>query len=289
MNEPSMKRASPSLPLAFAVATALALVNGPARAADPTTPECLAATDASLKLDTDHKLRAERSQLLVCAAPSCPADISKECIRRVEQVNAALPTVIFQARDAAGNDLSAVKVSMDGEVLAEKLDGTPLSVDPGEHAFVFETAGQPASTRQFVIFEAQKDRRVIVDFSPASPPPPPLIARARHGLGTQRILGIVAASVGVLGLGTGAAFGVSAISKKNDAEAICPNKCNTDAGVNAWNDAVSTANLSTALFIVGGVGIAGATVLFLTAPSSKGTPSAQVGFGLGGVQLKGSW
>jgi hypothetical protein len=54
-----------------------------ARAADPTTADCLAASESALKSGNEHKLRAERSQLLVCAAASCPADLRKECASRV--------------------------------------------------------------------------------------------------------------------------------------------------------------------------------------------------------------
>jgi len=50
------------------------------------------ATEVAVKLGNEHKLRAERSQLLVCAAPSCPADIRKDCSNRVEQVNAQIPS-----------------------------------------------------------------------------------------------------------------------------------------------------------------------------------------------------
>src|SRR5579864_2251399 len=106
-----------------------------ARAEGPTVADCLASSDASLKLGREHRLREERAQLLICAATDCPVVIRNECIRRVDEVNAAIPTLIFEAKDAAGNDLSAVKVTMDGEVLAQSLDGTALSIDPGLHTF----------------------------------------------------------------------------------------------------------------------------------------------------------
>ena len=57
-------------------------------------------------------------------------------------------------------------------------------------------------------------------------------------------------------------------------------------GVHKWSTAGSTGNISTIGFIVGGVGVAGAVVLWLTAPTSS---SAQVGFGPGSLQVKGTW
>src|SRR5262249_51885827 len=133
-----------------------------AHAAPPTTSECLAASDASLKAGTDRKLRAERVQLLICAAGSCPAEIRKECTQRVDEVNAAIPTVVFEAKDASGNDLSDVSVRREGEALAARLDGSALGVDRGPHPFVFESPGQPPVTKDFVVREAEKERHETI-------------------------------------------------------------------------------------------------------------------------------
>jgi hypothetical protein len=157
--------------LAVAVATAFALTAGAVQGADPSTAECLAATESSVKLGNDHKLRAERAQFLVCAAASCPTDIRKDCASQVESVSAQIPTIIFEAKDPSGADINAVKVTMDGEVLAERLEGTALSIDPGEHTFAFETAGQPPVTRKFTIQQAQKDRHERITFGTITPAP----------------------------------------------------------------------------------------------------------------------
>jgi hypothetical protein len=277
-----------------------------AHAADPTTADCLGASEAALKSGNDHKVRAERSQLLVCASASCPADIRKECARRVDEVNSQIPTIIFGAKDGSGADLSAVRVTMDGEVVAGRLEGTALSIDPGEHTFTFETVNQPRVTKTFTIQQAQKDRRELITFGVATtapsrlgPTPQPTGDQARQenpadtdghqGLGTQKILGIVAGGVGVVGLGVGAVVGAIALSQKSAAQSACPgSQCLNQDGVSKWSDAASTGNVSTIGFIVGGIGVAGAAVLWFTAPSSSGS-STQVGFGPGVLQVKGAW
>jgi hypothetical protein len=263
----------------------------PATASDPTTADCLAASEASLTARNEHRLRAARNQSLICAAQSCPADVRKECLRHVDELNPAIPTVIFDVKDASGHDLTAVRATMDGEVLAERLEGTPLAIDPGNHTFRFETVGQAPVTTQLVILESQKDRRESVVFgNPAAPPTPasPREAPPSSGLGTQRILGIAAAGVGVVGVGLGSVFGAMMLSKKSDAQLACSKQCSDPNGVSQWNDAVSNGNLATAFWIVGGVGIAGAAVLWFTAPSAS-APSAQVGLVPGMVQVKGTW
>jgi hypothetical protein len=282
------------LPILFIPFGLALFADGVARAADPTTADCLAASDASLKAGNQHKLRAERAQLLVCAAPSCPADIRRDCVSRVDEVNLQIPTTIFGAKDPAGSDLSAVKVTMDGEVLAERLEGTALSIDPGEHTFSFETAGQAPVTRRLLIQQAQKDRREVIQFGapapataasvlPAEPP-----SEESRGLGSQRILAMVAGGIGVAGVGLGTGLGVLAASQKSTAQGACPgNPCATQDGANKWSTAAATGNISTIAFVVGGLGLAGAAALWLTVPRSSST---RVGFGPGNLlQMKGTW
>jgi hypothetical protein len=272
-----------------------------ARAADPTTADCLAANDTSISLRNEHKLRAARAQLLVCAARTCPADVRNECTRRVGEVNAAMPTVVFEAKDFSGKDLAAVKVMMDGEALAERLEGTALSLDPGEHSFVFDAEGQPELTKQLIIHEGEKDRHESFTFgetaaSPAATAPriaeaPPVVApHTRSKLGTQKSFAIAAAGVGAVGVIVGAVFGVQAMSKKSDAQKACPNNCADQGGVDAWSRAKTAGDVSTVAFIVGGLGLAGGAVLWFTARQEPSdAPRVDLGMGFGSIRLKGAW
>ena len=289
-----MKRQLRMMAGATGMACCVVLQSTQAGADDPTTADCLAASENSFTSRNEHRLRMERSQLLMCAAAGCPGDIRKECIRRVDEVNLAIPTIIFEAKDGAGNDLSAVKVTMDGEVLAEQLEGTALSVDPGQHRFVFETAGLLTLTKQFVISASQKDRLETITFDlpvSTSVGAVPSVA-VSSGLGTQKILAIVAEGIGVVGLGVGSAFGAAALSKRNDAANTCPNLCADESGVHKWSDAKSAGNVSTVAFLVGGLALAGGAVLWFTAGGtapSTGAPAAALGIGPASVQLKYAW
>jgi hypothetical protein len=296
------------------VAAAVLTAPAPAHAADPTTADCLGASESSISLRNEHKLRAARAQLLVCAAPNCPADIRTECTRRVAEVNAAIPTIVFEVKDTSANDVSAVKVSMDGQLLAERLEGTSLSIDPGVHVFTFESAGQAKVEKQLVIRQGEKDRRERITVGGAASTTPPAAAAPQAApttaettappvtttptepsslqsgqpsrLGTQKIAAIVAAGVGVVGVGIGAVFGLQSMSKHNDASNACPDKCTDQSGVDLWNSARSAGNVSTAAFIVGGVGLTAGAALWFTA---KPSASTQVGIGPGSIELKGSW
>jgi hypothetical protein len=288
-----MKRRFSVLAVAVAMASCVVLQSLRAAAGDPTTAQCLAASEDSFTSRSEHRFRMERSQLLTCSAPSCPADVRRECMRRADEANGAIPTIVFEAKDAAGNDLGAVRVTMDGEVLAQRLEGMALDVDPGEHSFVFETAGSLAIRKTFIISVSQKDRRETITFGP---PVSSLGAEmpsteARSGLGTQKILALVAGGLGAVGLGVGSAFGLVALSKKNDAETACPNLCVDPSGVNKWSDAKRAADISTVAFLAGGIALAGGAVLWLTARTAPptGAPTAALGIGPASLQVKATW
>jgi hypothetical protein len=223
---------------------------------------------------------------------------------RVGEIDASMPTIVFEARDAAGAIVFAVKVKMDGDVLAERLQGSALPIDPGEHTFTFEVAGRPSVEKHLMIFEGEKLRRERVEFealpapTPAATPPvalgsettePPHPA-ARPPLGKGRIAALALGGVGVVATGVGVAYSFVAMSRRDHATSICPNDCSDPTGVNAWSDANSAGNIATASFIVGAAGIASGVVVWLLAkPAPEGAPAAQISLGPGGIQVGGRW
>jgi hypothetical protein len=279
--------------IAYVLVISAAVLTERTAHADPTVAECLAASDASATLARDHRLLAERAQLLVCAATSCPVDIRKDCVSHVDEVNGQIPTIVFEAKDGSGMDINAVKVTMDGQPLTEKLDGTALSIDPGEHSFTFQMVGQPVVTKSFTIQQSQKDRHEAIMLGPPAPAPglPALPGPAAStGLGTQRIVALGTGGIGLVGVAVGAAFGAIAMSDKSSAKNACPGAtCPTPAGSDKWSSAEKAGNVSTVGFIVGGVALAGAATLWFTARSGASAPRAQVGLGPGMLQVRGSW
>ncbi len=108
------------------------------------------------------KLGAARSRVRVCIAQSCPVPVREDCTGLLHEIDSLMPSLVFEAKDAKGGALRAVKVSVDGSPLAERLDGTALNVDPGEHTFRFEAEGAPHIEKKLVIRESEKDRHEIV-------------------------------------------------------------------------------------------------------------------------------
>ena len=120
---------------------------------------------------------------------------------------------------------------------------------------------------------------------PAAAPPPP--AAAARGLSTQRILALIAGSVGVVGIGLGIGFGVHAITQGRERDRTCDGGYCTDVeGVRAADAAISAGNVSTLAWIVGGVGLGAGVVLWLTEPSEE-KAATQLKIGPGSLQVRG--
>jgi hypothetical protein len=288
-------------PLSLLVVAATAVTAWPrsAHADDKGLSACIAANESSVQLRSQHKLLEARSKALECAADVCPALLRDACKHRVELANAALPTIVFDVKDAAGADVS-VTVSMDGRPL-DTPQGTAISSDPGEHKFVFQAAGQPPVEKTFILREGEKDRREPVSVGPAAPAiaapgnagaapvggatAPPAPAAADTGTGatawsTQKTLALVAGGVGVAGIAVGSIFGWMAHSSWSSSQTACPSASNCPEHAQAVSDhdsATSSALVSTIAFAAAGAAIAGGAVLWFTAPRTESMAGATTG------------
>jgi hypothetical protein len=259
---------------------AIVLLASGSLAADPTMAECIRANEAAISLRGNDHLREAREQLLVCAARTCPGEIRAQCERLLVEVNASIPTIVFEAKDAAGGDLSAVRVSIDGKPLTDRLEGAAIPIDPGNHSFHFESPGLPPIDKSFVLHQGEKGRRERIAF-----PPPSAAAGAQETPATPRTpdapgaretpsgsssalktVGLVTGGAGLVGIGIGAVFGLMASSDKNSAN--CDSNGYCDPG--RLHDARNHADASTAGFVAGGVLLAAGVALAVFAPSGSG-------------------
>ena len=277
------------------------LTSGLAFADDPTKQQCVDADTQAQSLRTEGKLSATREQLQICANAVCPSVVRDDCAQRIDEINRVQPTVVFSAKSGAGRDLVDVKVTMDGQPLTNKLDGRPLAVDPGDHAFVFEVPGETPVTQHFVLAESEKNRREAITIGKA--PAVPLTDRpganeANPDSGdpnagkTQRILGLGVAGVGVAGVAVGAVFGLLASSSWSNAQSECQStaSCTNRSGAESdRSSALTKSTVSTIGFIAGGALVAGGAVLFFTAPKAHQDITVGIAPAPGGAFLRGTF
>jgi hypothetical protein len=261
-----------------------------------------------LRLDGRFVLARERFG--ACSIPSCPVMIREDCTRRLRELDGAQPTIVF---DVVGAVPSSVQVTVDGQPVTDRLDGSALRVDPGAHTFVFVTEGREAATLQLSIKEGQKDRRETVTLKAAALPPPspavvtvPSVAPgpavrsgaplaeppaqvgppSRRGMGPQRTAGLVVGGIGIAGLAVGGAFGVltlSAVSQqKSDCATVtnCPQPKSADS---EHSTAFTDGTVADVAMIGGGALLALGATLFFTAPgtSNAEAPRTTAGYRVG--------
>jgi hypothetical protein len=132
---------------------------------------------------------------------------------------------------ARGPDVADVKVFVDGKLVAERLSGAALEIDPGEHRFRFESRLWPPVERTILVSEGVKGREIDIEFEPAPapllrvPPSPPAPPPANRGLqGFDYALGGLA----LASLGTFATVSSWALFERHDLQQQCAPFCSDD-------------------------------------------------------------
>ena len=212
--------------------------------------------------------------------------------------------------------VAGLVVERDGTPIDAAEFATPMPIDGGPHTIRASAPGKKAWTTQVTITgpkaRASVSVPVLLGDAGSAPPVPPVVppggerpvepprAGGKDVGSTQRLLGVVAGGVGIVGIGVGTVFGLKAKSTYNDAVGGCNAEHQCPQGsLDKADDASSQATLSTVSFIAGGVLLAGGAVLYLTAPrvaatsgSSGSTGNIHVslpGPGLAGVTLGGAF
>jgi hypothetical protein len=209
-------------------------------------------------------------------------------MKQVSKIDGETPSIVPVVVDASGKNMSEVQVEMDGELLASRIDGRGIPVDPGDHVFTFKTDKQTLGTQNASIPQGQRNVAVTLDMSlakiastapaegapaaAAATGPEPAVAtsseepRARTaarsggpGLGTYSLAALGLAGVGGYGLLT--YWG----NKDNKLLEACAPDCKPTS-VQHIRQLYTAAKISVG---VGAAALIGATILFLTSGSSS--------------------
>jgi hypothetical protein len=241
----------------------------------------------------------------------CPKLVREDCTQRLSDLDATSPTIVFAAKDAAGEDVLAVRVTMDGAPFATELAGVALPVDPGLHTFTFDADGATTVTKKVVVREGEKGRQEPIVLGSlhapaggvAAPPPaviaaPPAAENASPSSWTsQKTAAVAIGAVGVVGIIVGGVMGGLSFSSWSSSQDACSaSSCTDRAKALSDHDSATTfATVSDIGFIAGGALVATSVVVFLTSPSSSSKTSGMwrvvphVASGAGGMSLEGTF
>jgi serine/threonine-protein kinase len=252
------------------------------------------------------------------AASTASAVNRKDYVAIAQKRAAALEPTLTKLTVTVGALVDGLVVKRDGVEVGRALFGVAIPIDPGAH--VIEASAPKKKPWSTTLDAKDPSASLTVTVPPlddapdASPPPPPAVvappppalapppnpppAPAQpppSGGSSQATIGIVVGAVGIVGVGLGTVFALSAKSKYNDSLPDCspvsPNSCN-QSGVDQRNSARTSGDIASVAFAVGGVALATGIVLWVTAPSSHGSEQG-VAVGLvptlGGGMLQGRW
>ena len=203
--------------------------------------------------------------------------LADERMRAIEPRLSQLVVVV-----GADVDIAELRITRDATVLGRAAWGTRMPVDPGEH--VVEASAPGKKTRRTVVTvgrEGDVQTAVVAALADELPPdPPPLPAAASSlfpraarpaidvptaesvGLSTRRKFALASAGLGVVGLGVGSYFGLSAIQKHGDPAATCTTTPCSSTSVSLNDEAKLAADVATVSFVIGLAALGGAAFLW---------------------------
>lgn len=207
---------------------------------------------------------------------------------RAAALGPRLSRIVLFAPNYAPADLLVV---LDDAPMLGAVWGIPVVVDAGNHRLVARASGrQSFSTTLGPVAQGQTLSFQVPDLAPASADSPAVggqLPSAPTSIDGQRVGALVSAGVGVVGLAAGTAFGLHSKAKHQESDDGCPGgRCNQN-GVTAMDEARTAGNWATAGFILGGVGLATASVLWFVRPFSSAPARTQVGLGVNAVVVRG--
>ncbi len=222
-----------------------------------------------------------------------------EARRRAVALEARLSKLTIVVDTAAQPQTLTVK--RNGAPLSAAAWNTALAVDPGAVVVEASAPGYETWSSKLLLRPGPSAQRLDVPSlkfvgSKTTETPPP------SSWGAQRIAAMVIGGVGIVAAGVGLGLGVYAMRKDDDSRGagLCDQEdyC-SDVGLDLRESALSSAHASTGLVVGGLALLGGATVLYLTAPTSSrggGSPSnGRIGLGVmaaphqAGLMLRGSW
>ncbi|HWP08345.1 MAG TPA: hypothetical protein VNN72_21535 [Polyangiaceae bacterium] len=261
---------------------------------DPALGTLLNLADCNEKLGKTASAWAQYREATSLARAAGSAEREKFASDRSKALEPHLSTLTI--RVAAGDAGAApIDVKRDGIAVDSATLGSAIPVDPGAHEV---TAASPGMKTWSTKVDVGKDAAKVEIEIPKLEPEGATAGGAAGGTTEQpaksqgssmRPVAIAIGAVGLVGIGVGTFFGLSASSSWSDAKDSCtdyPKGCSND-GVKKQESASTKATVSTVAFIAGGAALAVGTVLWFTAGS--GNKQTAIGIGPGMIAARGSF
>jgi hypothetical protein len=201
--------------------------------------------------------------------PAVLSDARNEAAELQLEVAGRIPEVTFLVTGLQAP--AEPSVTVDGEAVPLSTLELPQKVDPGRHKIVATAPGHFDLSVEVEVRDGESQKVSLVFRAngepivppPPKPPPGPVQPPANTGLSGLAVTAIVAGSIGGASLLVGAITGGLSLSRASDAKSNCVDGLCPAEDESARDSSVTLAHVSTATFVVGGVGAAVAGVALI--------------------------
>jgi hypothetical protein len=208
------------------IAAAMSVPGGPgsARAQDSAGGEdiadaCFGAAERAQPLLRQKKLREARAVLEICARDGCPRVARSDCREWLAEAADAQPSIVIAGHEVRGagtehdlRDVRGLRAVIDDTLFVDRVDSTPIVIDPGRHRLRLERAGADAIVQDIDVREGEKARVVDVYWHVAGTVSPTRPVPA--GVYVTGAIGIAATVVG-------ASFEIAGLSQRDSLDSTC--------------------------------------------------------------------
>lgn len=194
-----------------------------------------------------------RAMFLDAADAAALAKDQEGALKARQKADALLP--VAKLIISVQQPVEGLEVTIDGKPVGRSSWGAEVPVDSGKHTI--RAVGPGTESWEKIVTVDDDGARVSVEV-------PKLALQKRTNLSRQKIAALSIGAAGIVGLGIGGAFGIKAIVCKGD---------KTECSRNDFDTYTTGANVG---FIVGGVAVASAAVLWLIAPTNKSVPKSSL-------------
>jgi hypothetical protein len=200
----------------------------------------------------------------------------------------------------ADERIAGLEIRRDDVVVRPGQWGAAIPTDPGTHVISAKAPGRKAWQVSITLRERTSETVSIPALEPSTTAGATTPAQSSsaaktssfsestpspQGLGSQRIVALTAAGLGVAGVVVGSVYGLKSKSARDESQLNCDGgACDNQEGFDDLIRARSAGNVSTVAFIAGAAGLTAGAILWFSAPSQ-----VRVGVGAAQLRVEGTW